>query len=260
MIENKRKSGACRLCGSEGPLVESHIVPEFMYGPVYKDHRMVGFARSGGTLKPKTYQMGFREPLLCRRCDQFLNHSYEQPNVTTWRALIEGGDRPGLSRSSNITREGTIYINIKGVDYASFKLLLLSILWRASIAEREEYASVHLGSHEESIRKMLLAQDPGPQLLYPCVLTLLNRPVRLMSPVVPGRYGMHSTYQVIITSAVLWFFISPFTHSEPMLETAVDESGSLQALVAKPEELPVFIETMARIAQIKAQRQRKIDT
>src|SRR4051794_1511341 len=127
------------------------------------------------------------------------------------RHLLKGKSQGGLSLTYSITRSGTETVDVAGVDYTSFKLLLLSILWRASVAKRSEYRAVALGSHEESIRLMLLERNPGPQLLYPCVLTLLKPPVRLISAPGKGSFRVHTTYQLILTSLVLWYFVSPHT-------------------------------------------------
>jgi hypothetical protein len=255
MRGTKAGSGICRLCGTEGLLCDSHILSEFMYRPVYLDCRMVGFKGRGVGSKPTVLQKGFRQPLLCHKCEQGLNKRCEQPNVTIWRALVEGVDHPLLSRVPGVTAaEGTAYIDVAGVEYASFKLLLLLQLWRASVATREEYASVHLGVHEEIIRRMLLDHDPGPQHLYPCILTLFNRPVRVISPMVRAHFAPHSTYQIIITRIALWFFVSELKDSEGMLDCAVNERGTFRAMVSQPEEVPLFAQTMKKIAQIKERR------
>jgi hypothetical protein len=227
--------GVCRLCKEEHTLCDSHIVPEFIYGPVYDKHRAIGFKTTIKGVKPITHQKGLREFMLCGECEKHLNDSYERPNAPVWKALVEGKSQGGLSLTYNVTRSGTETVDVAGVDYASFKLLLLSILWRASVAKRSEYRAVDLGSHEEPIRLMLLERDPGPQLLYPCVLTLLKPPVRLISA--PGRviFGVHTTCQFILTSLATWYFVSPYTAKESMLEVAINERGEFQALVSKPE-------------------------
>src|SRR5439155_837633 len=63
---------------------------------------------------------------------------------------------------------------ITGLDYRPFKLCLLSILWRASIAKQALFSHVQLGSkHERTIRQMLIEDDPGPEDLYPIAADVL---------------------------------------------------------------------------------------
>lgn len=51
---------------------------------------------------------------------------------------------------------------LPGIDQQKLKLFCISYLWRASITTKTEFRGVTLGAkHEEAMRKMLLAQDPG---------------------------------------------------------------------------------------------------
>jgi hypothetical protein len=59
---------------------------------------------------------------------------------------------------------------IHNVDYTPFKLFQLSVLWRASVANRKEFRFVDIGEHEEIIRRMLLTSDPGAPDEYGCML------------------------------------------------------------------------------------------
>jgi hypothetical protein len=240
------KEGTCRLCSKPGVLRNSHIVPEFMYKPVYLDHRMVGFKEGKEGTKETFHQKGLREYLLCDSCEGHLNTSYECPNVAVWEALVNRSEHPGL----DITY-GTEVANVTGVDYARFKLLLLSILWRASVARRREYSAVRLGPYEDSIRQMLIAKDPGPPSLFPCVMTLLKRPVRMISPPAMVKYLGHTTYQFMLTDVVLWFFVSNRAHQLPMLEVALQEDGSFEALLSEPEDMPIYNATMQGLRSIK---------
>jgi len=242
------KEGICRLCGKQSVLRKSHIVPEFMYKPVYSERQMIGFKKG----HPRVYQKGLREYLLCGDCEAFLNDSYERPNVRTWEALVHREEGGGVAFAYGTTPQGTEFVDVRGVDYLSFKLLLLSILWRAGVAKGQEYDAVTLGPYEEKIRHMLLSRDPGSSLRLPCVVTLLKRPVRLISPPARGKYAGHTTYQFILTSVALWFFISNQTHREPMLEAVLKEDGSFQALFSEPEELPVYNEAMRWLRRTKA--------
>ena len=51
-------------------------------------------------------------------------------------------------------------------------------LWRASISSHSDYSDVKLGKHEEVIRKLLLADNPGPFDEYICFISLLYTKAR----------------------------------------------------------------------------------
>src|SRR6266849_5839504 len=112
--------GICKLCREDKPLCSSHIIPEFLYRPLYDDnHRAIEVS-----LIPKKahlLQKGYREPLLCFECEQRIN-KYEVYFRDIW---YEKKKLPPV-----VMRQ---YVEINGIDYTLFKLFHLSIVWRASV-------------------------------------------------------------------------------------------------------------------------------
>jgi hypothetical protein len=146
----------CALCLRERKLRLSHIVPEFAYKPAYDDlHRM--HAIPGHAPEEHAYlQKGLRDQLLCDECEGFVNDNFEKPFNKFW---VEGDQLEKMRAAGRNV--------IDGIDYGSFKLFHLSVVWRASVCKNPAFSKVSLGPHEETIRKMLLAKDPGPAWLYP---------------------------------------------------------------------------------------------
>jgi hypothetical protein len=60
--------GRCRLCNQERELQESHIIPSFAYRWL-KETSVTGHIRYGESVN-KRVQDGFKNPLLCRECEQ----------------------------------------------------------------------------------------------------------------------------------------------------------------------------------------------
>src|SRR5262249_44127067 len=76
-----RSRTACALCHRTDPLCDSHVIPEFIYKPLYNnEHRMVGWRATEAGLKHEYVQKGLREQLLCATCEGLLNQKYEQPS------------------------------------------------------------------------------------------------------------------------------------------------------------------------------------
>ena len=112
---------SCRLCKNDEPLQNSHVIPEFLYRPSYDAKHRIGLVKAGLS-KMQLRQKGIREPLLCRQCEQLLNDRYEQPMSKAWREFLPDE----IDRDSHL---------IDGIDYGTFKLFHLSVLWRASVAQ-----------------------------------------------------------------------------------------------------------------------------
>jgi hypothetical protein len=156
------KFGNCKLCHQEDALRDSHIISEFLYASMYDDkHRFHVLA--AGDVNSSYEQKGYRERMLCQSCETKLS-KWE----TYARALLTGGTL------LQYRREGTITW-VEGIDYPRFKLLQLSILWRAGVATREFFSKVTLGPHAERIREMLLAEDPGEPWEYGCLTIGIHR-------------------------------------------------------------------------------------
>jgi hypothetical protein len=65
---------------------------------------------------------------------------------------------------------------IKSYDYKIFKLFVLSLLWRASVSNRDSFALAKLGPYEDKLRLILLNKIDTPVYNFPCLIyqTYLN--------------------------------------------------------------------------------------
>src|SRR3546814_3673721 len=80
-------------------------------------------------------QKGVREQLLCRDCEQKFS------KLERYASLVLQGGAPGMDGQRN----GSI-VSVTGIDYAQFKLFLLSLLWRAGVAKGRDRKSTRLNS------------------------------------------------------------------------------------------------------------------
>src|SRR5690606_40605054 len=113
---------ACRLCREEAPLKKSHIIPEFLYASMYDEKHRFHELSTSENKKNRFSQKGMREILLCGNCEQKLS-KHER-----YASLLLGGGIPITYRPRGK------FIKAEGLEYASFKLFGLSILWRASVS------------------------------------------------------------------------------------------------------------------------------
>src|SRR5687767_8293608 len=127
----------CRLCGKLAKLSYSHILPEFLFSPVYDDlHRTILVSSSE---KEKFIQKGIREYLLCQECELKLSR-YEGYAINVIKNI------PAFEEDLSGS-----FLFSNSVDYKLFKLFQLSILWRSSVSTNQMFANVNLGRHEEKI-------------------------------------------------------------------------------------------------------------
>jgi len=115
--------------------------------------------KSGKLWQSSFIQKGWRERLLCRSCEGRFSQ-WEHWFAAFWKGA------PDSTLNNDPLGGGQIYAR-NGVEYGPFKLFHLSVLWRASVASREEFGTVSLGPYEEKLRRLLLAGDPGPDDHFP---------------------------------------------------------------------------------------------
>lgn len=230
----------CKLCQQERELCNSHIIPEFVYSPLYDDGRkMIGFRFGEGDIRSHLRQQGLQEPLLCADCEQLLNHNYEQPSLDLWRRLVAHESEIDPNWTPFTAPGGGRGLHIKGVDYLSFKLFMLSMLWRSSVSNLEEFRAVQLGPYEDPIRRMLLQGDPGAKSDYPCIIFLYREPGVILPPI-RQRLNGHLMYHFILTTVQVWFLVSGHVAQERIVSVALSEDGSFPAILMDPRETKLF--------------------
>ena len=150
----------CKLCGCVTKLQNSHIYPEFLYKFCYDaKHRAIKFNTQ--EISRIIVQKGYREPLLCVKCEQHLSEIER-------RFKIDWYDRSRLP----VQFENECW-RLEGFDYTSFKLFHLSVLWRCSVSKSKAFATVSLGPHEKRIAQLIQNADAGEEFEYSIVSQLL---------------------------------------------------------------------------------------
>lgn len=220
----------CKLCGAHAPLQNSHILPEFVYAPIY-DEKHKGYLldpMAPDRENSRKFQKGLREKMLCRDCEQFLNDAYEKPFKELWfdRRVLE----PLETADHGFLQCG---------DYARFKLFHLSLLLRAELATRGEFREVHVGDrHRARLLEMVQNQDAGAPDEYPIVCPAIEQPGDrriwwdLVSSPNPGRlYGLRF-YQFTFGGCGWLYFVG--SHREPQIELIALRADGTLPVVKQP--------------------------
>jgi len=177
-------------------------------------------------------QKGIREYLLCEDCEMQIS-KYED-HV---KRVFYGGTGISIKRGNPII--------IGGIDYSKFKLFQLSLIWRASVSKNNFFGAVQLGSHEEKIRKMIISENPGGWLKYPCCIfmMLMDGKEILDAFIYPPqlfKYKGHFAYRFIFGGCFWIFFISSHTHEIEVKNFFLTEDGKISIPLRKAEDTPFF--------------------
>jgi hypothetical protein len=186
----------CSLCNTPKELCRSHILPEFLYRPLYDEKHRFSIL-TAGVDNERYGQRGLTERLLCHACEQRLCQ-YEK-----YAAEVMSG-----RRNHRYQQHGG-RITIKGIDYTRFKLFQISILWRASVSTLEFFKLVSLGQREELLRQMVLAGDPGNPEEFGCVVIFAHDRGHDISDTLfnpePMRWGGRRMHKLFFAGAA-WLY------------------------------------------------------
>lgn len=190
----------CALCLKEKPLRRSHVIPEFMFGPLYDEkHRFYGISNIS-TKSNRIFQKGLREKLLCHECEQRLSRYESYASDVFFRDVAIKPVR---------TPTGFLFT---GLDYRPLKLFFMSLLWRLGTTSLPELKGAELGPHQERVRTLLCADDPADFLTFPAMVTALTFKRRhvpdLIVPPLYSRVEGRWVWAVVISGFLFHFFVS----------------------------------------------------
>lgn len=214
----------CRLCGGCGPLQNSHILPEFVYTPIYDANHKGYMLDPLDPEQSRKFQKGLRERMLCHGCEQFLNDEYEKPFKKLWF------DQKVLS-----PLETSDFGMLQCGEYARFKLFHMSVLLRAELATLSAFREARVGpGHRERLVEMVRLGDPGLVSEYPVVCFAIERPGDrriwwdLVSSPNPGRVDGMRFYEFTFGGCSWMYFVA--SHRVKWIEDiALRADGALPA-------------------------------
>lgn len=231
----------CRLCRKTDKLRHSHIIPEFFYKPLYDgDHKIKVLSTDGARKSP--IQKGLREYLLCDECEQrFCQYERYVNN------LIYHGAPPKATQSATV-------LIIHNVDYARFKLFVMSLLWRMGVAQHEMFAAVALGEHEEKLRLALLTENPLAPMDYPFFVQAVYLGGKFMGDFT-AQAGVVATpnqpiFRVLIAGFLFVLHLVPIGMLLDMQDILLRREGDLFIQRQDAENLPKLKEFFLKVGQV----------
>ncbi len=226
----------CRLCQEDKPLLNSHIIPEFCYKPVYDGkHRLNELSTDPEIKNQCIRQKGIRERLLCKDCEQLISPAEKYVSEFFGTHMVRA-----ISKNQK-------FVRFHGLDYFKLRLFQLSILWRASVSSSKYFANVALGSHEEVIRNMIFAGNIGESHTYPCIMFSVvteEDKLNVVDGFIPNPERLEflpcPVYRFIF-SGVAWFYIlskdaSWFKYKELLLS----KEGQVVIPLIRAEDTDLF--------------------
>lgn len=176
----------CALCLRSNKLRKSHIIPNAAF-------RRIKHHSGGGQLvyfddnpesKIRRSQESWHERLLCSGCETIIA-SYEKTGLDILRGVFP--------HQSTEHADGFI---LSPHDYQTFKLFLVSLLWRAAVSTQAPFAKVEVPSYcAEQARIALLRRRTMHSRRLGCKIARLTDP----TPSERGGFSIESLRQLIVS-------------------------------------------------------------
>lgn len=229
----------CALCKQDKVLQNSHVIPEFMYTPLYDDKHRFHVLSSKGSKSRSQKQKGLREKLLCKDCETLLSEHERYVSL-----VFTGREKITSERNGNL-------VIIRGLNYSHFKLFGLSILWRAGVSKQQFFEKVTLGLHEEKLRKIVYTNNPGKPDKYGFFLAPLvdnDRDIKdLMVQPTHSRLEGHLCYRFVFGGLVWVFIVSSHQPPEIFRQAFINSSGEMLMLVSELRDMQFILRGMKAI-------------
>ena len=144
-----------------------------MNGPNWFEHDL------RNTRRPAPKQDGWKEHLLCHACEQRISRwekavceelGGRRYASAWWRIVPYGGPIIVPMASRPVIR----VLEVRNGDYATWRLFMVSLLWKMGKSRLPEFAAVDLDADEGIIRRMILQGELGKSMDYPCWIYILS--------------------------------------------------------------------------------------
>ena len=126
------QEGICKYCGQHVQLIDSHIIPKSFY-LLKQWGQCVGIDAKQIVLDKVHSQNGFKEPLLCKACDNKLGYL----DNCAYQFLFH--DVPRAERCQDGLLE-FLLLKPQDFNYNNIRRFFISLLWRASVSSNIPYS------------------------------------------------------------------------------------------------------------------------
>lgn len=217
----------CKGCEEERPLIKAHVIPRSFFLDLKGDSpflHSLGFS-DGAAFDKKSPAGEYDQGILCKECDGhigkldqygkefFIEQSYESKPV--YHGLEEVG------------------LEVTGIDGARLSKFILSIIWRASISERDFSKNVRLGPHSPTLKEFVFNDVVTPKS-FGCFLYKFSKSrsvqqaEKIITSPVRDRLGCTNYYKFCLAGYSIWVRVD---QSKPRSLHSQFEMGSGQKIM-----------------------------
>ncbi|TPL83624.1 hypothetical protein FJ941_10125 [Mesorhizobium sp. B2-3-13] len=161
---SKMAQGVCKLTGSTGRFVDSHLIPKALTRAGGLGEPLV---QGGIGRRPVTRHSSWYDPELVTQEGETILAKLDDWAIRALREtkLVWSGWGPTRTLTDNELIPGSEWgIRFVGNNnWRRLRVFFLSLLWRAGASTREEFSEVRLSEGDlETLRRMIVGENPDP--------------------------------------------------------------------------------------------------
>lgn len=191
-------------------------------------------------------QKGIWEYMLCEDCEHCIGE-YENYAARLYNI------GPGL----DCERQHDILV-FTGIEYRSFKLFLLSLLWRLAVTTKELQGLKLSVADCERLRQMVLAGEPGTSFEFPAVVIGLTfdrqHQTDLILPPWESTDGERTFWNFTANGLLFMFQIGHQPPKRGIQGLILNENGAMGIPMREMREIPYIWDYFRRTAEAEALR------
>ena len=154
----------CKLTGSIGKPIKAHIIPRSFFELPPQEEGSCKLLSNVPDTFPKKVPAGIYDSTIVTREGEDIFDSWD--NYATQLLLDNNLELKEIAGHGCV-----VGWQVAEYDYSLLKLFALSVLWRAHASSHHAFTKVQLGSHELTIRNLLLNNDPGSPDQYSVIIS-----------------------------------------------------------------------------------------
>ena len=224
-MANRIVEGVCALCRKPRRLLNSHILPQFLWkhsGVIGGGNKYDLISATDSKTSRFNQQDGPKEHLCCRECEGSMSR-WEDAAKRVWFNENSPFRHPAPHHAGYM---------IDNLPYREMKLFFMSILWKMGLSKNPHYCAVELGSDEHRLRRLLLAGTPGEPWRHGCLVSILkhrgallgdyfSQPAELATDLESG----HKLFCMVAAGVLLVFVVGTKRFANPFGEQYVPMRG-----------------------------------
>lgn len=232
----------CRLCGTEGMLQESHVIPKAFFRQIKRNGPALQ-SNDHPFIRNRPTQDSWSQHLLCVMCEQ---------KLSKWEGYAIDVLRFPVRRKVLIRKEPRQW-EFFNVDYKAFRLFQIAVLFRSAISAHEAFEHVNFSEADLDKMRYYLNSGEAPEVdLYPCLMEVL---LEEGSPTLCERIigspkafeDKSQKYIWFVFGGVSWYFVFPGLSTEEVsYESYLSKAGYMKLPAMFPWEHPWLRPSMAR--------------